>query len=165
MPNQNTTPALDSCWSDEREQAFNLEIHQLLNDAAAAIDRKGPLKCVNATLPIVEKIVEKLIKERDRRTGGNVVEIRSKKATEAELRETITQMDMRSQEAFTSIAALASVIVQAIDKTTDELRVSAQRSALLETSKAVRLIRYMAHDAENDINGEAEKVGCNYVDS
>lgn len=94
--------------------------------------------------------------------GGNVIEIGAKQATEVELRETITQTDMRSQEAFGSIAALASVIAQAIEKTADELPVSAQRSALLETAKAVRLIRYMAHDAENDINVEAEEVGCNF---
>src|SRR5690606_10389673 len=114
---------------------FNLEIHNLLNDASDAIDTDGALESINAALPIVERIRTKLVEERDRRTGGNVVGIRSKQPTKAqpatqsdeqclnvvELHGTIEEMDMRSQEAFERIQALASVSRKAIEKLADEL--------------------------------------------
>src|SRR5690606_25910949 len=132
MPSQNTTKPLESAWTDERELKFNVEIHRLLEAASDAIDRDGAPESINATLPIVEAVRAKLIEERDQRTGGKVVGIKSKQATEAQpatggqcldvakLHSTIEDMDERSQEAFERIQALASVSRKAIEKLADE---------------------------------------------
>lgn len=133
------------------------------------------IESINATLPIVEKIRAKLIKERDQRTSGKVVGIGSKQGTDAQpatgeqcldvvkLHSTIEDMDERSQEAFERIQALASVSRKAIEKLADELPVSAERAFLFDLDRTLEMIRDIADDAENEINGAAEKVGCNYV--
>jgi hypothetical protein len=51
-------------WHNKREEAFNLEVHTLLDDAADAIDGPGPAACIDATLRIVERLHERLIAER-----------------------------------------------------------------------------------------------------
>lgn len=178
MANKNTPKLLENAFADERDQEFNLEIHNLLNDASDAIDTDGALESINAALPIVDRIRAKLIQERDQRTGGNVVGIRSKQqATEAQpaiggqcldivkLHSTIEEMDMHSQRAFDRIGTLARVSRKAIEKLVDELPVSAERAFLFDLDRTLEMIRDIADETENDINGEAEKVGCNYVDS
>lgn len=178
MPNKNTVKPLEGAWTDERELKFNVEIHKLLEAAGDAIDRDGALESVNATLPIVEKIRTKLVAERDRRTGSNVVGIRSKQPAKAqpapsdeqcrnvvELHGVIEEMDRQSQFTFDRIQALVSVSRKAIDQLTDELPRSAARAFLFDLDRTLEMIRDIAAEADNDINAAAEKVGCNYVHS
>src|SRR5690606_2677520 len=108
------------------------------------------------------------------RTGGNVVGIGSRQATEAQpatgeqchdvvkLHSTIEEMDMHSQRAFDRIGTLARVSRKAIEKQADERPVSAAGGFLFDLDCTLEMIRDIADETENDINGEAEKVGCNY---
>ena len=80
-----------------------------------------------------------------------------------QLQGTIEGMDERSQEGFERIQSLVSVCRKALDKLTDELPVGAERAFLFDLDRTLEMIRDIAADAENEINGAAEKVGCNYV--
>lgn len=64
------TPAAErSTWTNEREEEFNGEVHDLLDAAADAIDGPGPEQCVAKTLEVVERLREKLITEQGGQTA------------------------------------------------------------------------------------------------
>jgi len=82
------------------------------------------------------------------------------KQTEVDkLQEVINTIDCFSQEGFSRIEAIASLIVSNIEAT--KIGSPAQRLTIVTALKA---IMYTAADIENSINGCAENVGCNYRD-
>lgn len=72
------------------------------------------------------------------------------------LRITIEDIDNFSQTGFSRIAAVAQMALLAME--------SPKGASLDEIAEVLQLIKYTAEDMENTINGEAESVGCNYVD-
>lgn len=127
MANKNTPKLLENAFADERDQEFNLEIHNLLNDASDAIDTDGALESINAALPIVDRIRTKLVEERDHRTGGKVATIRqvlknfstSKHTNEADTGDEEPEPDIDDAHCVLSFL-LASVPLRGIDYSNDE---------------------------------------------
>ncbi|HEY6643655.1 hypothetical protein [Povalibacter sp.] len=84
MPDGSHAPAAAGSWYDERETQFNVEIHNLLDAAADAIDGDGsPVRCIDATRAAISVIDSRLIIERAHRlgteddtSGGNEIEDR-----------------------------------------------------------------------------------------
>lgn len=71
-----------------------------------------------------------------------------------DMRAVINTIDSLSQEGFSSIAAIASLALLAMEKSS----VGNTENVI----QALRTIRGKALEIENCINAEAETVGCNY---
>jgi len=72
----------------------------------------------------------------------------------ADLRATIQNIDALSQEGFSQISSIASLVLLAMK--------DPARNAV-DVEHALRVICGKAHDIEDCINAEAERVGCNHV--
>lgn len=79
------------------------------------------------------------------------------KVTTEKLQATIRDMDGMAQDAFSEIAAIAKLVLAALENpiTCNDTNAIAH---------VLGAIRSKALDAENCINAYAEEVGCNYVD-
>ncbi len=74
------------------------------------------------------------------------------------LREAIENMDGLSQDAFSEIAAIASLALSRFETPNGYLSSE-------DIVYALRAIRSTAQSTENSINCEAEQVGCNHTDA
>lgn len=75
-----------------------------------------------------------------------------------ELRNTIEFMDALSQEGFSQIAAITNLVLTSLRAPEAHLRLDDIATAML-------VICGKAIDIQNCINGEAEQVGCNFVEN